>query len=65
MKPWIAIIGEYHNTFEPHFLLNTSLDYLREDYRFAYGWIGKERVAREKDPILKEYAGIWSAPESL
>ena len=64
MIPKIAIIGEYYDNFEPHTSLNKSLDYLSGEYDFGYEWIGTELVDREKDRILKSYAGIWSAPGS-
>ena len=64
MKSKIAIIGEYYNSFEPHIALNTSLDYLKEEYNFEYEWLDTERVNRERDELLKNYAGIWSAPGS-
>jgi CTP synthase (UTP-ammonia lyase) len=64
MKPKIAIIGEYFNNFEPHVSLNKSLDYLSEEYNFEYEWIDTKLVEREKDGLLKNYAGIWSAPGS-
>jgi len=64
MKTKIAIIGEYYNNFEPHISLNTSLDYLSEEYSFGYEWIETELVEKERDGLLKQYAGIWSAPGS-
>lgn len=42
MKPKIAIIGEYHDNFEPHISLNKSLDYLNTDYDFSYEWLDTE-----------------------
>lgn len=64
MKPKIAIVGEYYDNFEPHAFLNTSLDYLRKDFDFGYEWIGTELIDRERDALLRNYAGIWSAPGS-
>lgn len=64
MKPKIAVIGEYYDNFDPHTSLNKALNYLNDEYDFDYEWIETERVAREKDRILKNYAGIWSAPGS-
>ncbi len=64
MKPKIAIIGEYYANFEPHTSLNKALDYLNDEYDFEYEWIETKRVEKEKDRILKNYTGIWSAPGS-
>ncbi|MBE0449070.1 MAG: CTP synthase [Actinobacteria bacterium] len=64
MKPKIAIIGEYYDNFKPHTSLNKSLDYLSDEYDFEYEWIDTELVDRERDGLLKNYAGIWSAPGS-
>ena len=64
MKPKIAIIGEYYNNFKPHTSLNKSLDYLSDEYDYEYEWIDTELVNREKDGLLKNYSGIWSAPGS-
>jgi CTP synthase (UTP-ammonia lyase) len=64
MKPKIAVIGEYYDNFEPHTSLSRSLDYLKDDYDFEYEWIETEIVEKEKDRLLTNYAGIWSAPGS-
>lgn len=64
MKPKIAIIGEYYDNFEPHLSLNKALDYLNDEYDFGYEWIETERVEREGDRVLKNFAGLWSAPGS-
>ena len=64
MKPKIAIIGEYYNNFKPHTSLNKSLDYLSDEYDYEYEWIDTELVNKEKDGLLKNYSGIWSAPGS-
>jgi len=64
MKPKIAVIGEYYDNFDPHTSLNKALDYLNDKYDFRYEWIETERVERKKDQILKNFAGIWSAPGS-
>jgi CTP synthase (UTP-ammonia lyase) len=64
MKPKIAIIGEYYDNFEPHTSLNKSLDYLHDDFDFEYEWIDTELVDKERDKLLKNYSGIWSAPGS-
>ncbi|SCY13989.1 CTP synthase C-terminal region-related (seleno)protein [Desulfoluna spongiiphila] len=64
MKPKIAVIGEYYENFDPHTSLNKALDYLNDEYDFEYEWIDTESIEKEKDQILKKYAGIWSAPGS-
>jgi CTP synthase (UTP-ammonia lyase) len=64
MKPKIAVIGEYHDNFEPHTSLNQSLDYLLDEYDFEYEWIETERVEQERNRLLNDYAGVWSAPGS-
>jgi CTP synthase (UTP-ammonia lyase) len=64
MKPKIAIIGEYYDNFEPHTTLSKSLDYLNDGYDFDYEWIETEMVAKKRDRLLNNYAGIWSAPGS-
>ncbi len=64
MKPKIAIIGEYYDNFEPHTSLNKSLDYLRDEFEFEYEWIDTELVDKERDHLLENYSGIWSAPGS-
>ena len=64
MKHRIAIIGEYYDNFEPHVSLNKSLDYLSEEYNFEYEWLDTELVDRERGGLLRNYAGIWSAPGS-
>jgi CTP synthase (UTP-ammonia lyase) len=40
--------------------LNKALDYLNDQYE----WIDTESIEKEKDQVLKKYAGIWSAPGS-
>lgn len=64
MKPKIAIIGEYHDTFAPHTFLNKSLNDLSDENDFGYEWIETELVNKERDRLLRNYAGIWSAPGS-
>jgi CTP synthase (UTP-ammonia lyase) len=64
MKPKIAIIGEYYDNFEPHTSLSQSLDYLNDEYDFEYEWIETEKVEKERNRLLDNYAGIWSAPGS-
>jgi CTP synthase (UTP-ammonia lyase) len=64
MKPKVAVIGEYYDNFEPHTSLSRSLDYLKDEYDFEYEWIETEIVEKEKDRLLNNYAGIWSAPGS-
>jgi CTP synthase (UTP-ammonia lyase) len=64
MKPKIAIIGEYYDTFVPHTALNESLDYLKAKYDFDYEWIETLTVEKYRDEILKGFTGIWSAPGS-
>jgi CTP synthase (UTP-ammonia lyase) len=64
MKAKIAIIGEYYDNFEPHTALNKSLDFLSDEYDFEYEWIDTELVDKERDQLLKDFSGIWSAPGS-
>jgi len=64
MKPRIAVIGEYNDSSEPHIYLNRSLDYLKDEYEFEYEWVETITVDRERDRLLKNYAGVWSAPGS-
>ena len=64
MKPTIAIIGDYNSTAETHLALNKSLDYLKEGYGFEYQWLETNIVAKERDRVLNNCAGIWSAPGS-
>ena len=64
MKPKIAIVGEYYDTFDPHTSLNKSLEYLKSQYNFEYEWIDTESVENRNDELLKGYNGIWSAPGS-
>jgi CTP synthase (UTP-ammonia lyase) len=64
MKPNIAIIGEYHDGFEPHCALNRSLDELGAGSDFTYQWIDTATVAADGDRCLKGCAGVWSAPGS-
>ena len=64
MKPKIAIVGEYHDNSETHTSLNKCLDYLNGEYNFGYEWLETELVEKERDRLLSNYAGIWSAPGS-
>jgi CTP synthase (UTP-ammonia lyase) len=64
MKPTIAIIGEYHDGFEPHSALNRSLDDLGDGRDFTYEWIDTQIVATDDGRCLHGCAGIWSAPGS-
>jgi CTP synthase (UTP-ammonia lyase) len=64
MKPKIAIVGEYYDTFEPHTALNKSLGALKPQYDFEYEWLDTVSVEKEQDSLLKNYSGIWSAPGS-
>lgn len=64
MKPKIAIIGEYYDSFTPHVTLNKSLEYLLEEYSFEYEWVGTELVDKQRDDLLRHFSGVWSAPGS-
>jgi len=64
MKTKIAIIGEYYDTFEPHTSLNKSLDFLKDEYDFEYEWIDTVTIEKDRDQLLRKFAGIWSAPGS-
>jgi CTP synthase (UTP-ammonia lyase) len=64
MKPKIAIIGEFYDTFVPHTALNGSLDQLKSTYDFEYRWIDTLTVKDNRDQALNGIAGIWSAPGS-
>lgn len=64
MKPRIAIVGEYYESFEPHTALNASLDTLRDECDFTYEWVETLAVEERGESVLKGYSGIWSAPGS-
>lgn len=64
MKPQVAIIGEYYDTFDPHTTLNKSLEFLTGQYDFEYEWLETIDVERQKEGLLNKYSGIWSAPGS-
>jgi CTP synthase (UTP-ammonia lyase) len=64
MKSKIAVIGEYYDSFEPHTSLNHALDNLRGQYSFDYEWLETTTVEEEKDALLSQYTGVWSAPGS-
>lgn len=64
MKTKIAIVGDYYETFETHTMLNQSLDYLKDQFDFEYEWVETAEVQNQKDRLLDQYSGIWSAPGS-
>ena len=63
MIPKIAVIGEFCD-IDPHTALNRVLDDLKTVREFDYEWVDTLRVEQEKDRLLGQYAGIWSAPGS-
>ena len=62
----IAIVGDYHKGSVTHVKLNESLEHIKEKfgYDFDYEWLDSLKVEQNKDGLLKNYCGIWSAPGS-
>ena len=66
MMKKIAIVGDYHKGSVTHVKLNESLEHIKEKfgYDFDYEWLDSLKVEQNKDGLLKNYCGIWSAPGS-
>ena len=63
MPKVIGIIGERHENFAPHSMLEKSLDWLKEEFRFEYQWVDTNSISTNKN-LLYDFSGLWSAPGS-
>ena len=66
MVPKIAVIGEYQSNNTTHIALNKSVEHAVKKLgsEISIEWIDTETLQHEGEKLLKDYAGIWSAPGS-
>lgn len=63
MNKIIGIVGEKYEEFVPHIALESSLNWLKNEFDFEYRWIETEAIEND-EKYLDGIAGIWSAPGS-
>lgn len=60
----IAIVGEFTQDSKSQVFLNQALSDIKKRYGYDFGfeWVDTAKVEAEKENLLKNYSGIWSAP---